>query len=442
MLSLIVLSLTPVATPQSQWDLPGAPQQPGHTQSVEEAEAEAAAEAMEAGIDAAIPPPVVEEPVLASLDPLWAECEFQGRWYGLTARPLNWMDAEKGANELGGHLVTIANFRTMDWLKDHFGNQQLWIGLRRHSAEGLFTWSSGQNVAFRFWSWGRPDNIGNDENFVYMNENPFGEWNDGGGSKEPMMLRGIIELPHPPGDFDADGLKDDLEAVLETNPHDWDSDDDGISDADEHLGTLNNVKTDPTAWDTDGDGLSDGQECGLTTGIVGLPSRKIPGTNMAVFLMDADPSTTTNPVHIDTDLDGESDGSEDLNLDGKKDLNENDPLDPSDQGLLLESNEWRWGNLAAFRISGAEPGARLEVLLSTVGVDTSTAVDTLAGPLKQITVTATGTSGDITWALPLPIEAISQNGIWLQAIERGNRGTWRASPPIRIRTSQTTLPKP
>ncbi len=49
MLSLIVLSLTSVATPQSQWDLPGAPQQPGHTPSVEEAEAEAAAEAMEAG---------------------------------------------------------------------------------------------------------------------------------------------------------------------------------------------------------------------------------------------------------------------------------------------------------------------------------------------------------------------------------------------------------
>ena len=351
----------------------------------------------------------------------------------LTTRRLSWLDAEKEALDLGGHLVTVADFRTLDWIKEHFGHERLWIGLRRHSAEDLFVWSSGEDVRFRFWSWGHPDNFEQDENYVYMNHNPFGEWSDGGGEQQQMLLRGIIELPHPPGDFDADGLKDDLERVLESDPNDWDSDDDGIADGVEHLAS-NGFQTNPTAWDSDGDGLSDGQEIGLTIGVSGIPKRSIPGTNMARFLMDSDPMSTTDPTLADSDQDGESDGDEDSNLNGRRDLNENDPLDPSDQGLKLESSEWLWGNFAALRLSGAEPGARIEILLSTSGIDKSSDVDTLAGPRTTISVTATGTSGDLTWALPLPGTALDGAGVWLQAAERGSHGAWRLSPPIRVNT--------
>ncbi|MCG2679888.1 MAG: thrombospondin type 3 repeat-containing protein [Kiritimatiellae bacterium] len=54
-------------------------------------------------------------------------------------------------------------------------------------------------------------------------------------------------------DTDGDGLADWREAGLGTDPYDWDSDDDGLSDGDE----VNLYGTDPTKWDTDGDGFSD-----------------------------------------------------------------------------------------------------------------------------------------------------------------------------------------
>ncbi len=421
-------------------DLIPAVQQPGHLPSVEDEEREAALAAMAAGATPAATT-TVEESAPVVMDPMWGECRTKNRWYGLTTTRLSWLDAEKEAIELGGHLVTVADFQTVDWLKEQFGSERLWIGLRRHSAEGLFTWASGEIVPFRFWSWGHPDNFEHDENYVYMNHNPFGEWSHGGGQNQNMMLRGIIELPHPPGDYDADGLKDDLERVLDSDPNDWDTDDDGIADGDEHL-ARSGFQTDPTAWDSDGDGLSDGQEIGLTIGVSGLPKRKIPGTNMARFLMDADPFSTTDPTLADTDGDGENDGDEDANLNGQKDLNENDPLDPSDQGLKLQSSDWLWGDVAALRVSGAEPGARLEILLSTSGVDTTTDVDHLAGPLTTISVTATGTSGDIAWALPLPKTALDGAGIWLQAVERGSLGTWRLSPPVWVRSWTPDTPIP
>ena len=59
-----------------------------------------------------------------------------------------------------------------------------------------------------------------------------------------------------PGDSDGDGLEDDVEVSLGTDPFDTDTDDDGLSDGDEYYvhqtGTRNP--------DTDGDGVLDGDE--------------------------------------------------------------------------------------------------------------------------------------------------------------------------------------
>lgn len=58
-----------------------------------------------------------------------------------------------------------------------------------------------------------------------------------------------------PGDRDGDGLTDDEEAALGTDPDNPDTDGDGISDGDEVDGG-----TDPTSADTDGDGILDSSE--------------------------------------------------------------------------------------------------------------------------------------------------------------------------------------
>ena len=54
-------------------------------------------------------------------------------------------------------------------------------------------------------------------------------------------------------DYDKDGLTNEEEVKLGTDPINEDSDDDGISDGDE----VNRYKTDPLKWSTSDDGISD-----------------------------------------------------------------------------------------------------------------------------------------------------------------------------------------
>ena len=97
-------------------------------------------------------------------------------------------------------------------------------------------------------------------------------------------------------DTDGDGILDG---------DDLDDDNDGIADEAEA-----NLGTDPLSADSDGDGLQDGTELGLTSGTPDSNGGPNP------FIPDADPTTTTDPLIADTDGDGLTDGQEDLNLDG------------------------------------------------------------------------------------------------------------------------------
>ena len=119
-------------------------------------------------------------------------------------------------------------------------------------------------------------------------------------------------------DSDDDGLLDGPDLLGCTDPLDDDSDDDGILDGAEAA-----LGVDPCVLDSDGDGLSDGLEIGLAAA-EGL------GTDPAIFVADADPSTTTDPSNVDTDGGSVSDGDEDANSSGQVDLGERDPNNASD----------------------------------------------------------------------------------------------------------------
>jgi outer membrane protein OmpA-like peptidoglycan-associated protein/opacity protein-like surface antigen len=101
-----------------------------------------------------------------------------------------------------------------------------------------------------------------------------------------------------PKDSDGDGLTDDEEAKLGTDPFNKDTDGDGLTDGDE----VKVYKTNPLNPDTDFDGLKDGQE---------------------VF------TYKTNPLDRDTDKGGVADGHEVLE-------DHTNPLDPSDDLMLFE----------------------------------------------------------------------------------------------------------
>jgi outer membrane protein OmpA-like peptidoglycan-associated protein len=99
-------------------------------------------------------------------------------------------------------------------------------------------------------------------------------------------------------DSDGDGLNDDLEASIGTDPFNKDTDGDGLTDGDEY----HKYKTDPLNKDTDFDALTDGQEV--------LQYK-------------------TNPLDRDTDKGGVADGHEVIE-------DKTDPLDPSDDLMLFE----------------------------------------------------------------------------------------------------------
>lgn len=125
-------------------------------------------------------------------------------------------------------------------------------------------------------------------------------------------------------DADTDGIIDGLESAFGCSPRDRDSDDDGLSDGYE----LFMLGTNPGMVDSDLDGAQDGTECGVISDMIESGywnpdvNMFIYGTDAKVFVPDADPGKTTNPVVADTDGDGLWDGWEDKDHDKEIDANE------------------------------------------------------------------------------------------------------------------------
>ncbi|MBK7759643.1 MAG: OmpA family protein [Deltaproteobacteria bacterium] len=116
-------------------------------------------------------------------------------------------------------------------------------------------------------------------------------------------------------DADGDGLTGAFELGMGLDPNDADTDDDGVRDGDEL-----NLGLDPLACDTDGDLLPDGLELGV---ISPDPDTDTAG---ACYRTDSNATFTTNPLDLDTDDGGFTDGDEDWDTSGSVDYWEIDPL--------------------------------------------------------------------------------------------------------------------
>lgn len=142
---------------------------------------------------------------------------------------------------------------------------------------------------------------------------------------------------------DLTKFQPDLDPDTTTNPHDDDTDDDGLVDGTEDsngngrvdsdpiadTGDTATGETDPNIADTDGDGIQDGTE-------LGLDEPEGTGTDLSKFRPDLDPDTTTNPLDRDTDDGGVPDGAEDINFNGRIDLGEIDPNIGRDDALRMD----------------------------------------------------------------------------------------------------------
>lgn len=139
-------------------------------------------------------------------------------------------------------------------------------------------------------------------------------------------------------DSDGDGLPDDLERVIGTNPNDEDSDDDGVPDGAEPgfaVDTDGDGLINALDPDSDDDGLFDGTEMGLGCGLSGTDVTRVH------CIADADGGkTVTDPLLRDTDGGGASDGSEDINGNGTADNGETNPAAGSaaDDSLVVDTD--------------------------------------------------------------------------------------------------------
>jgi uncharacterized repeat protein (TIGR01451 family) len=142
-------------------------------------------------------------------------------------------------------------------------------------------------------------------------------------------------------DADGDGLTNETERKLGTNPFDDDTDDDGIIDGKELPSDTDGDGTiDMLDPDSDDDGVHDGTEAGITSATA--PRDTDRGSRN--WVPDADPTTTTDPRKKDTDGDGLEDGEEDANRNGRVEGRETDPANPdTDNGGLNDGEEVEFG---------------------------------------------------------------------------------------------------
>lgn len=138
-------------------------------------------------------------------------------------------------------------------------------------------------------------------------------------------IPGYLELVHQPEtldpaafliDSDEDGVSDGVEIAIGTDPHNPDTDGDGLDDGDE----IYEHMTDPLNTDTDDDGLSDGDE----VHVYGTDPNN-PDTDGDLFYDGGEIIRGTDPLNPDTDGDGLTDGQEEY-------IYETDPLNPDTDG--------------------------------------------------------------------------------------------------------------
>jgi TolB protein len=123
-------------------------------------------------------------------------------------------------------------------------------------------------------------------------------------------------------DSDGDGLTNNQEVSLGTDPLNPDTDRDELLDGDE----VNNRRTDPLNADTDGDGLSDGEE------VIRRSTDPLNPDTDGDALNDGDEvQRGTNPLNPDTDQDGLRD-SDEVNLG-------TDPLNPDTDSDQLQDGQ-------------------------------------------------------------------------------------------------------
>lgn len=130
------------------------------------------------------------------------------RYYLLTTN--TWSGARAEAVALGGDLVNLQDAAEETFVWSAFGNwggtpHNLWLGLRRLTPGGPFTWVDGSSMTYSHWLPGEPNNAGGNENhaLIYAHAHVpsgiIGGWNDVPDNGYPGLsqlaeIHGVVEV--------------------------------------------------------------------------------------------------------------------------------------------------------------------------------------------------------------------------------------------------------
>jgi hypothetical protein len=99
--------------------------------------------------------------------------------------PLPWHSAQEFAEKVGGSLVVIGDATENKWIVDTFGDEtEFWIGLTDEVEEGKWLWINDQDLLYKNWATGEPDNYRKTQHHVIKNKQAAtgaaqpGKWND------------------------------------------------------------------------------------------------------------------------------------------------------------------------------------------------------------------------------------------------------------------------
>ena len=108
--------------------------------------------------------------------------KFNGHKYKVYKEAVSWSDAKEICEKAGGHLVTInsedeQNFINHLLLRDNANCY--WTGGIK--VPGSWQWVTGENITYRNWAKGEPNNLDGDETVMMIygkNSSNIGQWND------------------------------------------------------------------------------------------------------------------------------------------------------------------------------------------------------------------------------------------------------------------------
>lgn len=112
---------------------------------------------------------------------------FNGHYYKAFDENLNWLQAKRFCEDLGGHLVTISSEKENSLVCSLIpkGWDGALIGLSDASEEGHWKWVTNEPFTFSKWDRNEPNNQGNED---YAGIGPTSYWNDGHFEREQRVF--------------------------------------------------------------------------------------------------------------------------------------------------------------------------------------------------------------------------------------------------------------